>query len=309
MSANSEVVNLDMTPSILYGLQRPSSVDEKMLMYECLNKTRAAFPCCCDIFSKNGLEYSDLQKSIFCISLFLHHGLEKRRNRNDSVYFCCPCNTTAPKSRRKPKIKDKEFGGHACCPFCLHFKLNTDDKKWYFSDEPGINSVSIACSSSLKPLSSFITKEVMPVLVNHILEKIPFDQDIITPKMLYKAAEKFITLDETRKRWIREIMRSLNGTSKEKILEAEQKVEHYIRQVNCNGDYGAVLYDNGDLVVPGSNPSTVKSCSPLDYSKCICPAVDCIHENYWDKFPSKVVGEDEKEVLLTFEAVRGADPS
>ena len=101
----------------------------------------------------------------------------------------------------------------------------------------------------------------------------------------------------------------MRGRSKQKVLESDQRVEDYIKNLNRNDQYGVVLYSNNELIVPGPTKDddcearvyipgrTLVTVPPLETGLC-----------YWHSLERKVpVPEGKKKnILMTFEAVEAA---
>jgi len=119
---------------------------------------------------------------------------------------------------------------------------------------------------------------------------------------------KQLSFDSVHRMTVFRVVRDLKQTSKKGILEADQRVEDYIRHLNRHDQYATLLYSNGILVVPGSckdDDSQMIQCE-TGYDILFSRAYHSVAERFWDALPRQVLKTGDKTIYMTFEAASSA---
>ena len=123
----------------------------------------------------------------------------------------------------------------------------------------------------------------------------------VKPKNVFEALTA-AGLDDKHQRTVLRAVCDLKKKSVGRITESERKVESYIRYLNGSEQYGCLLYNNGELIVPSiEGESDVKHC-PLSGTPVFCSSVPACRNSFWEELQDFEPGTEEKSVLMTFEA-------
>ena len=245
--------------------------------------TKKQYPMCKDFLSSCGLTLEELNLTIRCLSLVMEHETVVKHTNGNKLVFSCKL-------------------GKQHCPFCL--KFTKENGLWYLNRRAE-NSVSTNCSPRKFP-------EIC--CSQHFLEFFITDwmknngktlRDIKTNDVL--AYLRGRGMADSHKRTVDRVVCSLTEKSAKKVLESEQKIEDYVTHLNCNGQYGALLYDTGELVVPAgvSNRTIIKHC-PLEGNPAFCVPLAENGGMFWDNLEEVKVRSEKESVLYTFQAVENA---
>ena len=97
------------------------------------------------------------------------------------------------------------------------------------------------------------------------------------------------------KRTVYRAVADINSKSVEKVWESDKKLEDYIRYLNSEHQYGSLLYDNEELIIPETE---AKRCTIY----VLTSPVPSWATNYWDGLEDIKPGTEKKIVLFLFEA-------
>jgi len=111
-------------------------------------------------------------------------------------------------------------------------------------------------------------------------------------------------LEKSHFRTLNRALAKLKNISSEKLLETDRKIESYIRCLNSNDQYGILLYDTGEIIVPECEEGHYKLCSLQTRPNPVFCSRDEGKTTFWDGLPEIESINQNKTVLFTFEAVR-----
>ena len=111
-------------------------------------------------------------------------------------------------------------------------------------------------------------------------------------------------LEKSHFRTLNRALAKLKNISSEKLLETDRKIESYIRYLNSNDQYGVLLYDTEELIVPECEEGHYKLCSLQTRPNPVFCSRDEDKTTFWDGLPEIESINQNKTVLFTFEAVR-----
>ena len=77
-----------------------------------------------------------------------------------------------------------------------------------------------------------------------------------------------------------------------------------MHHLNKNGQYGVVLYSNGDLIVPAPDGTKMKHFTFEEHCSRCYSAIEA--GSYWDVLRDKECGTEQKQIFMTYEAVSSA---
>jgi len=88
----------------------------------------------------------------------------------------------------------------------------------------------------------------------------------------------------SQNRTVRRALTAISQKTKESIMHSDQKIEDYFKVLNHNGQYGVILYSNGELVVPDVEEGIhrVKMCTEV----AVCSRFQFATGKYWDELPN-----------------------
>ena len=277
-----------------------------------------------NIFSPDGVDLDKLELSMRYIALGLHHDIKMVScGSHTRLFYCAFADSPKllPEKQRREKTltderRDDKKGKQTektdqkevkrppkGCGFFFHFCMKKG--LWVLKNDSR-NSIGLGCEWSDTPSicmhSSFIAR-----LIRHYLSTHP-------------PCEKKLKLNVIREYLFQEFSLLPNGRTldrawreaKEKydkpIQEKVPEIEKYMRDLNEHGQYGVLLYSNGDLIVPTPNgkSSTIRCFSFLEDPGCVYPCSLDSSASFWDHFPSKEREPGEKSVRMTFQAVSAA---
>lgn len=277
-----------------------------------LDCTRKRFPSCADIFSTSGLSQEILVHSISCIAITSRHDIEMRHVNGTNLYFVCSTNPE-PKTRNKTEGNPPITVPGPHCPFHLHFftpdvvprssrAKSKPEKRWYYCESDGWNSLLISCLP--KDWPEICAKvSFLQLYIRQWLETSGLSIDYVKNTVIIQVLKER-KFGMNHQLSAQRAIQALRGKSQEKLLEADQKLEDYIHHLNKNGQYGAVLYSNGDLVVPAQGGSNMKHFTFEEHSSSCYSVIE--PECYWDVLRDKECGTEQKQIFMTFQAVSSA---
>ena len=273
------------------------------LLQLALSLTRAKFPSCQDILSDTGVTRDQLKHAICCLSLTLQHNTEARNCNGKNMFFVCWTNSKHEQRRSKRMLKVctvlgvKDDGIN--CPFYLHFYKKND--RWFLQKKDELNSVSILCQSRNMPDICAETHFLKFMIEDWVKNT---GQDVKSVK-----TESFLNTvrDEAFKKFhihsVRRVLCDLRSRSKDKVLESDQKVESYVRDLNKNEQFAVVLYSTNELIVPGpscGDECEVREFSESDSSAMCSPDDESMNfPSYWDGLRAKESVCEEKQIVFT----------
>ena len=177
---------------------------------------------------------------------------------------------------------------------------------WFFKERRGrLCSVSITCNTRLFPeICSQGT--FLQVLADEFLDNL--QQNIEDVKTIIIAKNLLsMKMSPTHLRNVWCVVRSMRNRSELQVLESDQQIEDYLLKLNRNGQFGIILYSNGELVVPNDTGRSQerRSCGTGQSSRFLL-RFGGSHQYYWQVLPRVEASSAKKRVYMTFEAVSAA---
>jgi len=174
------------------------------------------------------------------LSLFLRHNTVKVENGGPYVQFIC-ADFPAFRTERKSTAPVSEPVSH--CPFCLLFTKKGD--RYQFQRYNDRNTVATTCNGRDWP-SICNRREFVKFYLRNVLH-IDFSITGMRNAGFWKSvrdAFRFngIACNPAMKS---RVMLDIMGMSEELLLQADQKIESYMRYLNSHDQYAVVLYSNG----------------------------------------------------------------
>ena len=287
-------------PSALEVVNRGRTEEEKMEIL--VGITRQAFPKCKDIL-KDGMTTDELNLAVACISLILRHDTAQEHENGKNVHCYCALSSHSPDAKRLKKSESNTVSS-VRCPFHLHFTKFND--RWYL-DSSARNSASRNCSLRLFP-DICSSKPFLQFIVTEWMKHTGIAMKQLKPSAV-RTWLKDKGLQSSHFRTINRVVNTILDRSVKGTLELEQKIEDYVHCLNSFGQYGVLLYNTGELIVPKSEGigNAVKRCRLVGTPIFCFPFAGC-SRNFWDDLPNVDVDErsDKESVLYTFEAVANA---
>ena len=264
-----------------------------------LNEIRKTVEKTCDEYDlcKNfflcGLTTDEVNNTVGCMSLMLNQYTVSVYENGHHLVFCCKLCLKKDQNQR-PIIEDGQ------CPFRWHFKKDKYDL-WILNHSEK-NSVRRACSMISVPELCTSQHCFLPLIQKYAKTSGKISSQIT----LHDLQSYFDEMgpEKSHFRTLNRALAKLKNISSEKLLETDRKIESYIRYLNSNDQYGVLLYDTGELIVPECEEGHYKLCSLQTRPNPVFCSRDEGKTTFWDGLPEIESINQNKTVLFTFEAVR-----
>ena len=216
-----------------------------------VSETQQSFPLCRD-FTCCELTRNELYTTVGCMAYILKHDIKCKYSGGNRIIFHCA----------KPCVDGKS------CPFYLEFARNRKSGtpalfSLHRNTSGRTNTISRNCSSLSFP--SFCRRDVVyQGLISGYVQACgkPYSgltTDDVATWILHRGDEMGkMVIEASLKQCIGRSLRELKNTSARQLVESQQKIEDYIKGLNSgegneeNRQYGSLLYDTGELVIPGT---------------------------------------------------------
>jgi len=186
------------------------------------------------------------------------------------------------------------------CGFCLSFYKRKTDNGWVFRKDRSSLVMRNKCYKVQCPRICFRRSFLVYHTKNDLTAKGIEAKDAKFPTVV-PALEK-AHLPSSCFRTARRALDVLKDKTSQMIQLQDQQVEGFIDCLQLKGHYGVVLYNNNELVVPGSSGSLEHN--KLDPSTIKSASFDIQHDSdcFWDRLESFPDNSEEKLVSMTFAA-------
>ena len=204
------------------------------------------FPDVDNIFTQDGVTKQTILMTIKFIALATHHEIKVEYPGGHSVLFYCGYLDISKKGQQT----NETISLKKPCKFYLCFVPKKKDKSWVLKQDDK-NCIPNDCCETKSP-SICMNEKFITILLHRHLPFFCSNKSNPDMRQMFEVLERKYLFIPKRP----SLYRGWCGVcemNEQSLSNQKQKVESYLRYLNKNGQYGVVLYSNGELVVPSND--------------------------------------------------------